>query len=401
MYKKTTAILTFLFLLSIASPFATSIKAEEVDYDAESVILLEAETGQVLYESNANEPMSPASLTKIMTLVLGLEALEEGELDLEDKVRISENAQIPFDGTQSVMGFDRVGQEVKLKDIITGIAVVSANDGCIALAEHMKGSEDRFVRAMNEKAEDIGLENTSFANSHGLDDPDQYMSARDVANLSKYAVNNTPKILELESMDEFTFNDITQPNRNLMLPGKSYGYDGVDGLKTGRTADAGFSFVGTALRGDMRLIAVVMKAPDKPTRFESARNLFDYGFDNFDKLNLYESGEIVGEAPVIQGTEHFVPLATKERLAVVTDIQDQADLDHKLEYNEEIKAPVEQGEKLGELHIYDGDESIGSVAVEAAETIEELGFFGKILRGISNFFSNLWESIIDSITGLF
>ena len=391
-----------MFIISILiAPSHNILYANTIDYDAEAVFLLETNTGQVVYENNSEEPMAPASITKIMTLVLALEALEEEELDLEEKVTISENARIPFDGTQSVMGFDRVGQEVKLEDILTGIAVVSANDGCLALAEHMHGSVNSFVNAMNEKADEIGLDNTSFANPHGLDDPDQYMSAKDVAFLSKYAINNTPKILELESIPEFTFNDITQSNRNLLLPDKRYEYEGADGLKTGRTQDSGYSFVGTAERGDMRLVAVVMKAPDEPTRFENAKNLLDYGFDNYQKHNIYEQGSEIGEAPVVEGTERFVSLNTSKDLSVISKADDTSDFEENLVHKEDIQAPVNKGEILGELEIYEDDSLIGSVDLEAAEDIDELGFFGKIFRGISNFFSGIWNTVTEFISNLF
>ena len=229
--KNLTIMMIVAFIAHImVAPMASSEQAQTFDFDAEAVFLMEAETGRVLYEYNGDEALPPASLTKIMTLILGLEALEEGRIQADEEALTSTKAREMGEGGSRM--FLEENQRVSIMDLLTGIAVVSANDGSIVLAEHMHGSVDGFVREMNQKAQDIGLENTHFSDPIGLDHPDQYMSARDTARLSQYAINHTPKILELESITEFKFNvEDPQPNRNLMLPDRDteYSYEGTDG----------------------------------------------------------------------------------------------------------------------------------------------------------------------------
>ncbi|ACB84795.1 D-alanyl-D-alanine carboxypeptidase family protein [Natranaerobius thermophilus] len=392
-------IIPLLFLMIVNPLLSPSVSAEEFDFDAESVILIEAETGRTIYENNAEKSWPPASLTKVMTLVIGLEALNEGELELEETTRVSAKAN-QTGGSQM---FLRENQEVTIEDLLTGIAVVSANDGCVALAEHMEGSVNNFVNRMNEKAEEIGLENTNFKDPHGLASDGQYMNARDVARLSQYAVNETPKILELESITGFQFNiESTQYNRNLMLPDHPqttrYSYEGTDGLKTGQIEEAGYNFVGTAQRDDMRLIAVVLGAEEQTERFNITRQLFDHGFSEYQKIKLFDEGDELEQVDVKDGSERQT-MAISETEANVTT---KFDNDQELEFvfqpkDEELRAPIQKGEYLGELLVIEDGKEIASIPGIAQDEVEELGFFGRIARTISDAISNTFESIKDSI----
>ncbi len=396
-------ITTATFLVTSIVPISSGF-AQEFDLDAESVKLMEAETGRVLYEENSTETWAPASLTKIMTLVIGLEASEEGEIELDEKAVTSTEVYENIGGVGSTM-FLNENQEVSIEDLLTGIAVVSANDGTEVLAEHLEGSVDSFVDRMNSKADELDLDNTNFENPHGLPDDNQYITAQDIAQLSKYAVNNTPKILELESITEFKFNvEDPQPNRNLMLPDRDteYSYEGTDGLKTGQTDEAGYNFVGTAERNGMRMIAVVLGTEEQNERFNIAHELMDYGFDEYHNETLLEENEEVGDVEVIDGTERQVNAVASESLTITTAYTDIEELDWNFT-PEQIKAPIEEGEAIGELEIYEDDEQIGTVTGVAKDQVDELGFFGRLFRtigdGISGFFQNIRDTIMDFIFG--
>ncbi|OWZ83075.1 D-alanyl-D-alanine carboxypeptidase family protein [Natranaerobius trueperi] len=396
--KLITKFLTTSFMVSqIFSPM-TGL-AQEFDIDAEAALLMEADTGRIIYEENISEKLAPASLTKIMTLVIGLEAIEEGELELDETTVTSTNAWESVSQEESQM-FLNAGQEVSIEELLKGIAVVSANDACIVLAEHMYGSVDQFVDEMNAKADEIGLENTNFQDNIGLDFDDQYMSAKDVGLLSQYAIQNTPEILELESIPEFEFNDISQYNRNVLLPERdtSYSYEGTDGLKTGRTAAAGHNFVATADRNNTRYISVILGTEERNDRYSLAIDLLDYGYNNYDKVTIIEENKKIDSVPIKMGQEREVAVVSEHNLDVITETNDPDELSSELKLKQDkISAPVTQGDKLGELVIYENSEKIGSVNAIASEDVDELGFFGRILRGISNIITDALQSIRESI----
>ncbi|NLU35921.1 MAG: D-alanyl-D-alanine carboxypeptidase [Clostridiales bacterium] len=356
------------------------------DSIAEAAILIEASTGKVLYEKNADEAMPPASITKIMTLLLGFEALERGDIAWDDMVTISERAW-----SQNVEGskmFLLVDTQVKLEDIITGISVVSANDGCIALAEHISGSVEAFVQQMNNRAKELGLSNSQFKNPHGLPEDGHYMSARDIAVLSRHLINNHPKILEIESKKDFTFNEIFQQNRNPLLGV----YPGADGLKTGWTEEAGYCLVGTAIQDGMRLISVVLKTKDEAERLAASRELLDYGFQNYEVAQVADKGDRVGEIDVKNGKSLTVPVKIDDPVAAVIPKNAKDRIQVELNLKEDvISAPVEAGTVVGKAEYRLGDEMLASVDISTMEEVEKAGFFEIIWREIVNFFRSLFS----------
>ncbi|MGI6525952.1 MAG: D-alanyl-D-alanine carboxypeptidase family protein [Caldicoprobacterales bacterium] len=358
--------------------------SSQFDSIAKAAILMEASTGKVLYEKNADEALPPASITKIMTLLLGFEALERGDASWDDMVTISERA---WKEEGSIM-FLEVDTQVRLEDIMTGISVVSANDGCIALAEHLNGSVEAFVREMNKRAQELGLSNTQYQNPNGLPAQGHYMSARDIATLARELIISHPKILEIESITEFTFNEIKQLNRNPLLGI----YPGADGLKTGWTEEAGYCLVGTAKQNGMRLISVVLKTNDEDERLAASRELLDYGYQNFELSEVVKAGDDMGQGEVKNGKELTVPLKADETIKIVIQRDRKEEIKVNLSMDEEmIQAPVESDKKVGKADFLLDGELLASTPISTAQDVEKAGFFEIIWRAIITFFRSLFQ----------
>ncbi|MDO9573580.1 MAG: D-alanyl-D-alanine carboxypeptidase family protein [Candidatus Contubernalis sp.] len=364
------------------------------DVDANSAILMETTTGMILYEKDADTIYPPASITKIMTLLIVLEATEEGKMDWDETVIISENAW-RMKGSEM---FLEIGQEVTVAELLQGISVVSANDACVAIAEHLYGSEEMFVQIMNQKAQELGMSNSRFQNTTGLPDPNEnhYMSARDIAILSAYTINNYPDILELESQREFTFNDIVQQNRNPLL-GR---FPGADGLKTGWTTEAGHCLAGTAKQNDFRLVSVILNSPTERSRRSSTEELLNYGFRNYIFKVLADKGEIVGEAPVPDGKDREVEASTQKTLGAVITLPDEDKLETQI-INDQLSAPHQKRDKIGEIPILLEDEILNRVALVAEHEVERTNFAVIALRQVGGFFKNIANGLVDMIKGIF
>ncbi len=362
------------------------------DVDANSAMLMEATTGKILYEKDADAIYPPASITKIMTLLLALEAIEEGKMDWDETVIISENA---WRMTGSEM-FLEIGQEVTVEVLLRGISVVSANDACVAIAEHLYGSEEMFVQIMNQKAQELGMTNSQFQNTTGLPGENHYMSARDIAILSAHTINNYPKILELESQREFTFNEIVQYNRNPLLGS----FPGADGLKTGWTTEAGYCLVGTAKQNNFRLISVILNSPNLTTRLSSTEALLSYGFRNYIFKIMIDQGEVVGEAPVPDGKDREVEASALKSLGAVITLSDEDELETQVIYDK-LSAPVQKGDRVGEIHILLEDEVLSRVALVAEQEVERTNFAVIALRQVGGFFKNITTGLVDMIKGIF
>ena len=346
---------------------------------AGSAYLMEASTGESLYEKNSDVPLPPASITKVMTLLIAFEAIEQGLVDWNDDVSISEKAW-RMEGSKM---FLQVGDKVKLGDIITGISVVSANDGCVALAEHLYGSENAFVNVMNQRAKELGMTNSTFKNSSGLPSEGHVMSAKDIAILSRFIIENYPEILELESQREFTYNNIRQFNRNPLLGV----FEGADGLKTGWTEEAGYCLVGTAKQDDIRMISVVLNTKSEQERFETSQELLTYGFRNFKKADFVEAGEIIETLNVKNGTKETVSLVANDSISLVIPVSREKDIEIITSFDDEtVKAPVKKGEVLGKVEVVLDDKVLASSDLSASEDVSRLGFFKILIRNIINFF---------------
>ncbi len=399
MKPKLKKIFTTLLLFILCASFLPGVDAEKVhaqtdiSLEAEHAVLLEAHTGEVLYEKNAHENNYPASLTKIMTLAIAMEALENGMVDWEDTVTVSENAW-RTGGSQMYLDHN---QEVSFRELIKGIAIVSANDACIAVAEHIYGSEASFVDRMNRKADELGLENTSYVNTHGLHSEDHYMSPRDTAVLSHYFISNYPEAAKYQSEKTFTFNDIKQYNRNPLLGS----FQGTDGIKTGRTDESGYSLAATAQRDGMRFIAVIMNAEDNEERKKDATALLSHAFNNYELYTVATTGAHTGDARVYEGKQDTVPVRPGHDLEVLIPRGEAENVHTKLNFDLEITAPVKEGEVLGEVEVYLGEELLDIAKVEAAEDVEKLGFWASLWNSVKFFFSGLLQTVWEGITGIF
>jgi len=345
-----------------------------IEIEAEAAILMEASTGKVLYDKNAYERSAPASVTKIMTLLLALEAIDEGKIRWDEELVVSRNAE-GMGGSQMTL---EAGQEVPIEDIIKGISIVSANDGAVAIAERLYGTEQAFVQNMNEKAAELGMANSNFQNTSGWPDENHYMSARDIAVLSAFAIDTQPGILDLASQREFTFSGVTQPNFNPLLDN----YEGADGLKTGWTKRAGNCFAGTVERDGLRLISVVLGSPTGSARKADTEALMNYGFNEYSFDTVAYQGEIAGQASVPNGKDTEVDLVVAENLDVLMPADQGYDL--KTEANiKRVSAPITKGDVLGGIIVTNTKgEILNKTDLVAAADVERQSFILNAYRSI-------------------
>lgn len=352
---------------------------------ARSYILMDAESGRVLVEHNADERMPPASLAKLMTSYVLSYELEQGRVSGDDMVTVSKNAwsQNPAFAGSSLMWIE-VGKQVSLHDLHVGVVVSSGNDASVAVAEHLAGSEAAFADVMNQHAQRLGMRNSRFANSHGLDHPDQYVSARDMAILSR-AIIDFPKEYDLYKMKEYTFNNIRQVNRNGLL----FRDATVDGLKTGHTAGAGYCLVASAKREGMRLISVVMGTDSFATRERETQQLLSYGFRYFETHKVYEAGAQVSQARLWGGAKDKVALGVANDVFLTIPRGRHGEIEAAMNVDQHIKAPVTAGDSFGELVVTLGGETLLEAPLVAVESVEQGGFFKRIWDNLVLFFTRL------------
>ncbi len=343
-----------------------------LSFDCKSAILMEASTGKILFEQNADEALPPASVTKVMTLLLVMEAIDEGRLSLDDKITASAHAA-SMGGSQV---FLKEGEEMRAEDMIKSVVIASANDAAVALAEHIAGSEEAFVAQMNDRAAELGMTNTHFENTNGLDDTVErhLTSARDIALMSQ-ALIRYEKITEYASIWQDTIRDgefgLTNTNRLVRF------YRGATGLKTGSTAKAGFCISATAERDGMTLICVIMGAPSRDIRNAAATSLLDWGFANT-ALYTHEQDNL---SPIrVRGGEVASCSLNAPRFSAVVDRAKKGAVEVAVELPEAIDAPVVQGDEVGKiLYTLDGEE-LGSVPITAGESVPRVGFWGIFVR---------------------
>ena len=357
----------------IAAMLTVSVCAS--DFGVPSCILTEASTGEVLYEYNPDEALPPASVTKIMTLLLVMEAVDDGRLGWDEMVQTSEYAA-SMGGSQV---FLKPGEEMSVAEMVKCVVVSSANDAAVALAEKVAGSEENFVAKMNDRAKELGMTNTVFKNTNGLDDTVEghVTSARDIAIMSRELITKHPKILEYSSIWMDTIRNgafgLTNTNRLIRF------YRGANGLKTGSTSKAKFCISATAERDGMELIAVVMAAETRDSRNEAAKKLLDYGFANWELAKL-GAGELE-KMPVLGGIESEVGLVAAQTSAVVTK-GSAAKIERVFELPEKISAPVGEGEEVGRVIYYLGDEKLAEVPITAEKEVKKIGYIGLLGRFI-------------------
>ena len=334
---------------------------------AKAAVLINVNSGQVVFEQNADVPIPPASLTKLMTLNLAFDAADDAFIGLDDEVRVSEKAW----KTEGSRMFLEVGKTLPLEIMLKGIAVVSANDACVAVSEHISGVEEVFAERMNEKADLIGMDSSLFKNSHGLPVEGQITTARDMATLSVYYIRHHPEVLKYHSIKKMTFNKITQPNRNGLL-WLDYG---VDGLKTGWFSKAGFHIVATAQKGDDRFVAVVMGSKGERERENIALKMLNYGFRNFNTVKVINADEKIAEMPVWKGDASELQLGTVKTASVTVPREAKGDIQINKEFPDRIYAPVEKGQKIGEVKVLLNGLEIETYPLVALNEIKKAGFF--------------------------
>ena len=354
-------------------PFAAIPSSAGIEADAKSVILIEAVTGKVLYEDNADQPLPPASVTKVMTMLLVMEAVDGGKIALSDTVSVSEHAA-SMGGSQVYL---EVGEQMSVEDLLKSVVVASANDAACALAEYVSGSESEFVSRMNERAKELGMNNTHFENTNGLDDTtnDHVTSARDIAIMSAELIEKHPKILEYSTIwqDTIRNGEFTLSNTNRLIRF----YNGANGLKTGSTAKAGFCISASALKDGMQLIAVVMGSSSRDNRNASAKALLDYGFANYSFVSFDGACDI--EIPVEKGMKSAL-IAGYDPFCAVVKKGSAQDITVQKSLPESVTAPVSKGDIIGRIVYTLDNEIIGECEITALEDIPAMTFTEMLLR---------------------
>ncbi|EGR1145319.1 TPA: serine hydrolase [Vibrio parahaemolyticus] len=371
--------------VALSATFAQSAFASPVvvpdapQIAAKGYVLMDYHSGKVLAEKEMNTKLSPASLTKMMTSYVIGQELARGNISEDDDVTISKNAWAKNFPDSSKM-FIEVGTTVKVRDLNRGIIIQSGNDACVAMAEHIAGSEDAFVDLMNAWANTLGMKNSHFANVHGLDNSELYSTPYDMALLGKALIRDVPDEYRVYSEKKFTYNGITQYNRNGLLWDKSMN---VDGIKTGHTSNAGYSLVSSATEGQMRLVAVVMGTKDANARKSESKKLLSYGFRFFETVAPHKAGETFVEEKVWMGNKDTVALGLDQDTYVTLPRDEAKNLKASFVLEKELEAPINKGDVVGKLYYQIDGEDIAEYPLMALETVEQ-----------GSLFSRLWDYIV-------
>lgn len=418
-------IATFTVFFTLLSTFGTltlsvaHAEAGGLDLQVKSGILMDATSGTVLYEKNADESLPPASMTKMMTAYLVMEAIKQGKLKWEDKVVASTYANFLGAMPGGSVVFLADGETHSVKDMVEAMEVNSANDATLALAEKVGVTESQFVKMMNNKAKEFGMKQTKFVNSTGLpkkdlgkygkdmEAEDNMMSARDLAILARHLVQDYPEILQFSSIAKSTFpNGVVMRNYDLMVPGRNskYTYEGLDGLKTGHTDTAKYCFTGTAKRGELRLISVVMGAETEPARFTETRKLLDYGFNNFEYKSILKGKEAIKGSemlPVTKGVALEVPVVSERSLGLAVKKGESDGYYFKVSpKTDALLAPIKAGQVVGKAELFYKDKVSGkdtavglSVNMIAQENVEKASWFRLLMRALKDWFFSIFKGV--------
>lgn len=354
---------------------AVQITPTPPEVNAKGFILIDYHTGKVLAEGNADTSLAPASLTKMMTsYVIGTE-IKNGNVKPTDQVTISENAWAKKYTDSSKM-FIEVGKTISVEELNRGIIIQSGNDACVAMAEHIAGTEDAFAELMNAHAKRLGMENTHFTNSHGYPDPELKTTARDMAKLSVALIRDVPEEYKIYSEKEYVFNGIKQYNRNGLLWDKSLN---VDGIKTGHTSEAGYSLITSATKDGMRLISVVMGTESAKAREAENRKLLTYGFRFFETFSPYKAGEEFASQRVWQGVKENISLGVLSETPITLQRGQRKNLKADFKLNQQLVAPIAKGQVVGTVYLKLNDADVAEYPLVALEDIEQAGIFGRLV----------------------
>ncbi|MES9878236.1 MAG: D-alanyl-D-alanine carboxypeptidase family protein [Candidatus Sedimenticola sp. PURPLELP] len=364
---RNTLLTTLLLGIFSASALAATPVPAPPKVAASGHLLLDFDSGHVLAENNSSQRLEPASLTKIMTAYAVLRELQEGNIKLDEEVRISKKA---WRAPGSRM-FIEVGKRIPVEQLLKGMIIQSGNDASIALAEHVAGSEDTFANLMNEHAQRLGMENTNFVNSTGLPDDNHFTTPHDIAIVAAATIREFPDYYDWYSIKEYTFNEIKQHNRNKLL----WRDDSVDGIKTGHTEAAGYCLVASAKRNGMRLISVVMGTSSEDARAKESQALLNYGFRFFETHRLYGAGEALTKVRVWKGASEQLRLGLKEELVVTIPRRQYKNLKPSMTIPPKIMAPLRKGQEVGTVTVMLGDKTVTESPLVALEGIEEGGIW--------------------------
>lgn len=374
-----TFVITTVFIITSVIPIYAEEENTDMGLVSKSYVLMEETTGEVLLENNGHEKLPPASVTKVMTLLLIFEALESGKIKYDDTVTVSAHAA-SMGGSQV---FLEEGETQTVKDMIKCISIASANDASVAMAEHIGGSEEGFVKMMNERAKELGMNDTNFVNACGLDADGHVTSAYDIALMSRQLISNHPEIKEYTTTWQDTIIHKTKKgdtefgltNTNKLIKQ----YDKATGLKTGSTGNALYCLSGTAESDNIKLIAVVMAAPNPTTRFNEVVKLFEYGFANYGIENVGKKGDVVAEVPIYKGSESTVTGKTSEDINVLVKKGTESKIETKTEILPSLIAPVNEGDKIGEvIYMSEGVEK-GRCDILAANSVDKINI-GQMMK---------------------
>ena len=364
----------FAILFTINSAFAL------IDTDAETAIIIDADTGYVLYEKNSNKKTFPASMTKIMTSMIVFEKLSNGSLTLDDTFLVSEKAWREREGSSM---FVEVDKEIRVEDLLRGIIVQSGNDACIVVAENISGSEETFSILMNEMANDIGLDNTNFSNSTGMHSVKNYSTVSDIAKMSQYLINNYPEYYHLFSETEFEWSGIKQSNRNPML----YKDMGADGLKTGHLSVSGFGLAASAKNNERRLIVVGNGFSSSQKRSQGTTRLLNWGFREYTNITLFSEMSEVGNLPLSMASEDMVSLTTNTDIIITVSKAKKDAIEIEIVPIENLSVPFKKGDVVAFLKVNIPKTDSQFIELVATKDIDEAGY-------ISSFFSYIYSSIL-------
>ncbi len=362
--------------------------AQAFETKARQALLLDYETGTAMLAKDADVQMPPSSMSKLMTAYMVFERLKEGSLSLDDTMTVSENAWRKGGAASggSTM-FLEPGSTATVEQLLKGIIIQSGNDACIVVAENLRGDEASFADAMNRRAEELGMTNSHFVNATGLPDPNHYMTARDLAHLARRIIDDFPEYYRIYSETEFSFNGITQHNRNPLL----YKNMGADGLKTGHTSIAGYGLTASAEQAGRRVIMVINGLDSTKERSEEAERLMGWAFRNFENVTLLEAGAPISEAEVWMGDVDTVPLVSTETLKVTLPRTARRDMTVKAVYEGPIPAPIHQGDVIAKLLISGPDMETLEYPLSAARDVEELSLIGRLFAAAKNALFGLAE----------
>ena len=372
-----------LFLIIFTTFFLVEFANANFDLKARTAILQDYYSGEILYEKEADNSIYPASMTKIMTTIIAFDLIKSGDLSLNEKFIISEKAwRLSTSGYSSM--FIMVGDEVSVENLLKGIIIASGNDSCVALAEGIAGTEEEFAILMTAKAKEIGMENTNFANSSGINNPDNYSTVRDILKMSKYLIDKHPKFYKLFSEKEFTWNrtggdPITQGNRNPLL----YKNFGADGIKTGYLAVEKYSLASSIIRNGRRLIAVGSGFNSKNSRSKESTKLLTYGLTNYDLVNISKAKEPFDKVEVWLGKEDTVDVYTDQDVYKTIKKAKKKLLKVSVKYEGPIEAPIQKGEKVAILKVVYDDEIVGEYDLLASKEVKKVNFVSRLLKSLN------------------